>query len=288
MQETTCSKNGYYEFNEIENGNYRVIFEYDTSKYYLSPYKVNGIDENSNSDVLETEIEENNKRKKVAATEELTVENSDLNNINAGFIEFENRKLNISKTITKVTVKTNKSIKTYNFARKQIAKVEIPTKEMVNAQIEIEYTIDIQNEGEIPETIQEILDTPSGDLQLKDNFNNWYSKGNYLATNQLENTTIEPGETKSIKLMMATSTGSQGEGNNVINKAYISNLQSDNENLNIDINSEKNTAQLIIGVKTGAVQITILIILILAILVLIARSIIKTRGGLRKNEERRN
>ena len=35
LQETTCSKNGYYEFNEIENGNYRVIFVYVFSKYYL-------------------------------------------------------------------------------------------------------------------------------------------------------------------------------------------------------------------------------------------------------------
>lgn len=283
LQETTSSSNGYYEFNEVENGNYRVIFEYDTSKYYLSPYKANGIDENSNSDVLEAEIEENGQRKKVAATEELTVEDSDLNNINAGFIEFSARKLNISKTITKVTVKTNKSTKTYNFDRKQIAKVEIASKEMANAQIEIEYTIDIQNQGETTETIQEIVDTPSSDLKLKDTSGNWYSKGNDIATNQLENTTIGAGETKSIKLTMTTTTGSQGEGKNVINKAEISNVQSENANLNIDINSENNTAQLIIGVKTGAVQITILIILILAILVLIARIIIKRRGGLRKN-----
>lgn len=283
MQETTSSSNGYYEFNGVENGNYRVIFEYDTSKYYLSPYKADGTDENSNSDVLETEIEENGQRKKVAATGELTVEDSDLNNINAGFIEFSARKLNISKTITKVTVKTNKSTKTYNFDRKQIAKVEIAAKEMANAQIEIEYTIDIQNQGETTETIQEIVDTPSNDLKLKDTSGNWYSKGNVIATNRLENTTIGAGETKSIKLTMTTTIGSQGEGKNVVNKADISNVQSENANLNIDINSENNTAQLIIGVKTGAVQITILIILILAILVLIARIIIKRRGGLRKN-----
>lgn len=283
LQETTSSSNGYYEFNEVENGNYRVIFEYDTSKYYLSPYKVNGSDENSNSDVLEAEIEENNQRKKVAATEELTVEDSDLNNVNAGFIEFSARKLNISKTITKVTVKTNKSTKIYNFNRKQIAKVEIAAKEMANAQIEIEYTIDIQNEGETAETIQEILDTPSSDLNLKDTSGNWYDKGNNLATNQLENTIIGVGETKSIKLTMTTTTGTQGEGKNVVNKAEISKVQSENTNLNIDINNDNNTAQLIIGVKTGAVQITILIILILVILALIAIIIMKRKGGLRKN-----
>lgn len=285
LQETTSSSNGYYEFTGVDNGIYRVIFEYDTSKYYISPYKVDGIDETSNSNVLETIIEENGETKKVASTEELTVEDSDLNNINAGFIEFSARKLNISKTITKVTVRTNKSTKTYNFDRKQIAKVEIAAKEMANAQIEIEYTIDIQNQGETTETIQEIVDTPSNDLKLKDTSGNWYSKGNDIATNQLENTTIGAGETKSIKLTMTTTTGSQGEGKNVVNKADISNVQSENANLNIDINSENNTAQLIIGVKTGAVQITILIILILAILVLIAKIIIKRGGGLRKNEK---
>ena len=283
LQETTSSSNGYYEFSEVENGNYRVIFEYDSLKYYLSPYKANGIDENSNSDVLEAEIEENGITKKVAATEELTVEDMDVNNINAGFIEFSSRSLNITKTITKVTVKTNKSTKNYSFNRKQIAKVEIASKEMANAQIEIEYTIDIQNTGETTESIQEILDTPSSDLNLKDSSGAWYSKGSQLATNQLENTTIQPGETKSVKLIMTTTTNSQGEGKNVINKADISKVQSENGNLNININRENNTAQLIIGVKTGAIELTILIILILAILILIARIIIKRRGGLRKN-----
>lgn len=283
VQETNSSANGYYEFAGVKNGIYRVIFEYDTSKYYISPYKVSGVDEASNSDVIETIIEENGETKKVASTEELTVTDSDLNNINAGFIEFSARKLNITKTITKVTVKTNKGTKTYNFNRKQIAKVEIAAKEMANAQIEVEYTIDIQNLGETEETIKEILDTPSSDLKLSDSSGNWYSKGATLTSNQLENTIIGAGETKSVKLTMTTSTGSQGEGKNVVNKAEISNVQSENENLNIDINSEKNTAQLIIGVKTGAVQLTILIIILLAILILVARLIMQRRGGLMKN-----
>ncbi len=283
VKETTSSLNGYYEFSNIDQGSYRVVFEYDTSKYYLSPYKASGVDENSNSDVIETEIEENGQNKKVAATEQLNLTNSDLTNVNAGFIEFSSRGLNITKTITKVTVRTNKRTKTYNFNRKQIAKVEIKAKEMTNAQIQIEYAIDIQNTGETAETVQEILDTPSSDLVLNDSTGNWSAKGSSLTTNQLENTSIAPGETKTITLVMTTTTGSEGLGKNVTNKADISNVQSDNENLNININSSNNTAQLIIGVSTGALQITLTIIGILAVLAIIATIVIKKRGGLRKN-----
>ena len=284
VEETITSQNGYYEFSSVTPGTYRIVFEYDSSTYYISPYKVNGIDEDSNSDVLEMEIEENGERKKVAATEEIVIDEFDMDNINAGFIEFSERSLNITKTITGVTVRTNKRTQTYDFDRKQIAKVEIASKEMPNAVIEVEYTIDIQNTGETEETIQEIIDNPSSDLQINGDSDLWYTKGNQLATSQLENTIIAPGETKSVTLTMVTTTGSEGQGKNVTNAADISSVTSDNENLNININNENNTAQLIIGIKTGALQITIGIILTLLVLGIIATIIIKRRGGLRRND----
>lgn len=282
LQETLSSSNGYYEFLNLEDGEYRVIFEYDTQKYYLSPYKVNGINENSNSDVLETEIEEDKSKKKVAATESLNIKDKNLTNIDAGLIEYSSRKLNITKTITNVKVKTNKREKEYKFNRKQIAKVEIKSKEMANAQIEVEYAIDIQNVGETEEIIQEIIDTPSSDLKLKDS-KTWYKKGDSIATNELENTTILPGETKTIKLVMETKVNNKGEGKNVVNKANIGSLKTQEQNLNIDINSKNNTAQLIIAVSTGAIYITILLTVTLAILVIVAIILIKKGGGLRKN-----
>lgn len=282
LQETLSSSNGYYEFLNLEDGEYRVIFEYDTQKYYLSPYKVNGINENSNSDVLETEIEEDKSKKKVAATESLNIKDKNLTNIDAGLIEYSSRKLNITKTITNVKVKTNKREKEYKFNRKQIAKVEIKSKEMANAQIEVEYAIDIQNVGETEEIIQEIIDTPSSDLKLKDS-KTWYKKGESIATNELENTTILPGETKTIKLVMETKVNNKGEGKNVVNKANIGSLKIQEQNLNIDINSKNNTAQLIIAISTGAIYITILLTVTLAILVIVAIILIKKGGGLRKN-----
>lgn len=282
LQETLSSSNGYYEFLNLEDGEYRVIFEYNTQKYYLSPYKVNGINENSNSDVLETEIEEDKSKKKVAATESLNIKDKNLTNIDAGLIEYSSRKLNITKTITNVKVKTNKREKEYKFNRKQIAKVEIKSKEMANAQIEVEYAIDIQNVGETEEIIQEIIDTPSSDLKLKDS-KTWYKKGDSIATNELENTTILPGETKTIKLVMETKVNNKGEGKNVVNKANIGSLKTQEQNLNIDINSKNNTAQLIIAVSTGAIYITILLTVTLAILVIVAIILIKKGGGLRKN-----
>lgn len=282
LKETVSNSNGYYEFINLEDGEYRVIFEYDTQKYYLSPYKVNGINESINSDVLETEIEENKAKKKVAATENLKVKDIDLNNIDAGLIEYSARKLKITKTITNVKVKTNKRQKEYKFSRKQIAKVEIKSKEMANSQIEIEYTIDVQNLGETEEIIQEIIDIPSSDLKLEDNSGTWYKKKENIATNELENITILPGETKSIKLIMKTTIGKEGEGKNVINKANIEKIKSQNENLNIEIDNKNNTAKLIIAVSTGAAYITILIFILLIILLIVTKIIIKKRGKFKK------
>lgn len=283
ISNTTTTNNGYYEFTNLEPGNYRVVFEYDTSKYYISPYKVTGADEDTNSDVISTTIEQDGETKNVAATEELNLNDIDLENVNAGFIEVAERSLTITKSITKVAVSTSKRTTSNNYDRKQIAKLEIHSKEIKNAQIAIEYTIDIQNTGDAEETIQEIIDTPSEGLKLSDASGDWYQKGDQIATTELENTKLAPGETKSLKLVMTTSTGSEGEGKKVTNKADIEEVKSSNENINININNQNNTAQLIIGVSTGAMQITIAIIVILAVLAVIAIVIIRKKGGLRKN-----
>ena len=285
VNNTTTTNNGYYEFTSLEPGSYRVVFEYDTSKYYISPYKVNGADEDTNSDVISTIIEQNGERRIVAATEELNLNDVDLDNVNAGFIEVAERSLTITKSITKVAVSTSKRTTSYDYDRKQIAKLEIHSKEIKNAQIAIEYTIDIQNTGEAEETIQEIIDTPSEGLKLNDASGDWYQKGDQIATAELENTKLAPGETKSLKLIMTTSTGAEGEGKKVTNKADIEKVKSSNENIKVNINNQNNTAQLIIGVSTGALQITIAVIIVLAILAIIAIVIIRKKGGLRKNEK---
>ena len=49
---TVTNNNGFYSLNKVPNGEYIVVFEYDTSKYILTEYQKSGVPEENNSKVI--------------------------------------------------------------------------------------------------------------------------------------------------------------------------------------------------------------------------------------------
>ena len=275
MAETVTGNSGNYRFDNVSNGSYKILIEYDSGKYGLAPYQRDRVAENINSDFMKTRINENGVTSEVAATETLNVENNSIVNIDIGLIEYEKHELVITKTLEKAVVKTNKRTRTYNFNGKQIGKVEIAAKEMPNAEVTIQYNINITNNGELEEYVNKIEDTPT-EGELVSSSEGWTRSGDTLVYGDLAGKAIQPGQTETITLELKVKLDSQGTGKTINNVVKITENTNDDNVSNI--NDTNATAQFLIGIKTGGMligSIVIVGILILAIAIII---IIKKKG----------
>ena len=275
VAETVTGNSGNYRFDNVSNGSYKILIEYDSGKYGLAPYQRDGVAENINSDFMKTRITENGVTSEVAATETLNVENNSIVNIDIGLIEYEKHELVITKTLEKAVVKTNKRTRTYNFNGKQIGKVEIAAKEMPNAEVTIQYNINITNNGELEEYVNKIEDTPT-EGELVSSSEGWTRSGDTLVYGDLAGKAIQPGQTETITLELKVKLDSQGTGKTINNVVKITENTNDDNVSNI--NDTNATAQFLIGVKTGGMligSIVIVGILIVAIAIIV---IIKKKG----------
>ena len=261
---------GFYQFDHLNEGNYIVIFNYDSSKYRTTQYKKDGVDETRNSDVIQKEV--NGKISTI--TDTLTIHNGGLSNINAGFIENEIFDISLNKTISKVIVQNAQGTRQITYNKEKLAKVEIRSKYIENTTVLVEYNIEIKNEGELQGYVNEIVDYIPSDLQFSSEINkDWYigSDGN-LHNNSLLNNVINPGETKTITLTLTKQMTAENTGNS-INTAEIAETSNDFSVVDTDSipNNKKDgeddisSAELIISVGTGAVVVSISIIVILII-----------------------
>ena len=280
VNKTVTNQDGEYQFSNLENGTYIVMFYYDNSKYALAEYKKQNVEEDKNSDVIATT--ENDKT--VATTDVITIENGSKSNIDMGLVEATTFDLALTKSISKVTVQTKEGTKSYDFNNTDLAKVDINGKYLSGATVIIEYTFTIKNEGEIEGYAKELVDYMPKELEFNTELNKNWHKGNdgNLYTDELANTAIKAGDSKTVKLVLTkamtdTNTGivnNQAEISKDYNKVGIADKDStpgDQDQKDDDMSS----ADLIIGVKTGETLIYISAIIAGIVLAVIAAIIIK-------------
>lgn len=270
---TKTQENGKYVFENIENGRYVVIFEYDTRKYMLTTYNANGVEESKNSDAENVTMTIDGVNKKVVATDTLTINKNNLTNIDIGLKEAKVFDLELSKMISKVTVTNGAVTKTYNYNDVNLAKAEIKGKYLSGSIVLIEYKIRVTNNGDIAGYARKIVDYKPNDLEFNSEINSkWYKSGNNLYTNSLAETIINPGETKELTLILTkkmtnTNTGLTNNKAEIVedyNNLGISDLDStlNNKQENED---DMGQANIIISVSTGKTIGFIIITLIIAI-----------------------
>ena len=260
IQKTTTENNGNYIFNNVPNGRYIVVFEYDTNAYETTIYQASGVDSSQNSDANEATITINGESKNVAITDTLTVSDSNASNIDLGLVERTNFDLALKKSVSGVTVQTTKGTETYTYDEgDELAKVEIASREMNGAVINIEYKIQVTNEGDTPGYARNVIDYLPEGLEFNQNNNtSWVNNNGTLYNASISNQIIEPGETKEVTLVL-TKTMSSSSTNLVSNVAEIGEAysttgkkDSDSTARNNDMNEDDiSTANLIISVKTG-------------------------------------
>jgi len=272
----TTSDDGTYIVKNVKNGNYIAIFEYDTEKYMLTKYQVEGVNPNRNSDVENVTMNIDGQSKKVASTNALTVNGRSIANIDIGLVEAKSFDMELSKSITKITVTNKAGTKTTNYDNAQLAKVEVKAKHLSGTTVVIEYKIKITNNGELAGYAKNIVDYKPTDLNFNSELNpNWYQSGNNLYTKSLANTKIEPGESKELTLILTKTmtTSNTGLTNNMAeiaedyNSSGIADTDSTPGNKNIQ-EDDIGQANVIISVSTGAaisyITLTLSIIIVLA------------------------
>ncbi len=279
VKTSTTTNNGRYTFSNLEQGNYIVIFRYNTQNYLLTEYKASGVPENSNSDATMQEITLNGDRISVGVTDTISL-TQNVNNIDIGLVNRDGYDLKLDKYLTNVSVTTNAGTKYYSYDNTKLGRVEIRAKEINGAEVSVTYKIVVTNEGEAKVKVSEIYDYIPDGLTFSSTGNtNWTADGNTLVNRSLMNQDLNPGESKEIVLTLTKTMNGEDTGT-FTNAAEIGSIDTvegindadstpGNRNSSEDDYSE---AQLIISISTGlGMYISIgVIVLIIAILTIVA------------------
>ena len=259
ISKAKTDKKGMYEFTELEQGNYVVAFQYDTTKYDVTIYKAEDIDESLNSDVVNMNVTINGATGIYATTDRITV-NENVHNIDIGLITKPVFDMALSKSVSLIQLNTKSGNKNYKFENVSIAKIEIPEKELNGAQVSITYTFTVENKGDTPGYVNKIVDYLSKDLSFNDNLNPDWEKdtnGNLYNTS-ISNRIINPNEKIEVTLILTKTMNEENLGI-FNNSAEIA--ESSNDKGLSDVNSKPGnkavnendygTADVIITLKTG-------------------------------------
>lgn len=263
------SSNGEYEFTGVDEGEYLVVFVYDTEVYKLTEYKKNNVSQSTNSDFINVTMEIAGKEQTVAVSDTIKITNSNARNIDIGLIELDKSDMKLDKYISTVTVTYGNTVKTYNYNNLKVAKVEIPAKELKNATVIVEYKIVVTNEGSIANYVKKVVDYTPKDMKFNSELNrDWYAASNGdLYNSSLANTKIEAGQSKELSLTLTKKMTENNVGI-VNNNAEIYEVYNEEGKQDIDsvagnkVSGEDDisSADLVISVKTGDAIIYTLII----------------------------
>lgn len=263
VAKTKTDKKGQYEFKNINNGEYLVLFIYDTTKYGITTYQAKNVVDSKNSDAaIEKEDFIDGNKENFAVTDVLKIEDSSIYNVDIGLVYTPKFDLSLTKTISKVTVKNSSEMKSYEYKNKTLAKVEIASKDVNDTTVIIEYTMTVKNEGNIAGYVKSIVDYLPNDLKFSSELNkDWFVGMNGNIYNEsLANTIIQPGESKTIKLVVTKQMNEDNLGT-INNSAEIAESYNDYGIEDIDSKAgnqsskedDYGTADMVISLNTGTI-----------------------------------
>ncbi len=285
VQQTTTNAAGEYFLENLAKGEYYIKFEYDSTKYQVTEYQKQGVTADRNSDAIISNYK--------AVTDKIVISDNSISDIDIGLISAGIFDLSLDVNVNRIMVQDDKETNTYTMENSKLAKVDINPKNANTSKVFVEYTVTVANKGETVGYAKRIVDYLPKEFELDSTLNpNWYvgADGNAY-TQQLENDLINPGETRTITLVL-TKQMTEDAGGIVNNTFEIA--QSYNEYAIADIDSvegnqaegedDLSRADVILGIQTGGSMINIMIISTTLITLLIALYVIKVYID-KKNKE---
>ncbi len=197
-------EDGIYTFANVPQGSYTVIFLYDTVNYSATTYQLENVSEEQNSDAIDSKIFLDGIETIAAITEQISLSDSNIYNIDLGLIDNPKFDLKLEKMVSKITVQNSTGTKTYDFQNEKLARVEIVGNQVSSSTIVVEYKIKVTNEGAISGFVKKIADYLPSEMKFSSELNkDWYTSDNGVLYNaSLANTMINPGESKEVTLIL--------------------------------------------------------------------------------------
>lgn len=215
VKETETSLTGTYKFTDLEQGDYLVVFEYDTSKYAVTKYQASGATNSTNSDAISKQIQIGGDQILVGVTDIIKIDGSTTNeNIDIGLIENAKFDLSLNKYISKVVLSNSKGTTTYEYDDTNFTKVEISARRLAGTVLLVEYELQITNEGDVDGYVTDLLDyLPEGMVFTSETNPDWYMDGSGVLHNEsIAEEAIKPGESKSVTLVLTRTLQSNSTG----------------------------------------------------------------------------
>lgn len=270
IKETTTDSQGVYRFTELKNGNYWVLFEYESNQYSLTAYQKDGVSNYLNSDVITKQITIDGVKRTVAMTDTITISDNGIANIDMGLVKNSTFDLKLDKTIQEVKVQTNQGTKTYTYENAQFAKVEIKAKQIQNSKLTITYQMKITNTGDTEGFASKIIDTLPEDFNMDTSLNKgWVKESDGKISNEtLSGELIGVGDSKVLTLVL-TKQLTQDSTGSIVNQAEIGESKNATNLSDKDDKNNISKAELLISIETGILTYTLTTLGILGILSII-------------------
>lgn len=271
---TKTDSNGKYEFSNLQNDQYLVVFGYDAARYNITQYQAQGVNESLNSDAILAKINIQGEEKIAGVTDTINISNRHIRNIDLGLYVSEKFDLRLDKYVSKITL-TTPTIGTKSYTHNnQLAKVEILGQNLGKSSIAIEYKIVIKNEGAISGYAKKIVDYLPKNAKFNSEINtDWYlSDDGNVYNASLANVKINPGESKEVTLVLTKQIDELEIVYNSaeIYEAYNEQGQEDMDSTEANKNENEDDyskAEVVISLVTGKIiTYTILALVIIAML----------------------
>lgn len=203
---TTTSSSGTYEFDNLPDGEYLVVFAYDSSNYTLTEYQKDGVDESFNSDAIDINLTLNGERRIAGITDTLVVSGENVRDIDIGLYTANKFDLRLDKYIDKISLTTptiGTRVDEYN--NSQLGKVEVLGQNLGKSSAVVEYKIVVTNEGSVPGYVNKIVDYLPENVDFNTELNtDWYLSDNgNIYNSSLTDQKINPGESKEVTLVVS-------------------------------------------------------------------------------------
>lgn len=198
--------NGQYTIDNLQKGEYIVIFLYNSSMYNLTTYRAEGVNEQLNSDAIDIYVTLDGQRKLAGMSDAIRISGNNVRNIDIGIYEAEKFDLRLDKYISKTTLSTPTiGTKVTNYNNKKITKVEVLKGNLGKSSVIIEYKIVVTNQGSVPGYVKKIVDYIPKDASFYSEINkDWYlSENGNVYNTSLADTVINPGESKEVKIILS-------------------------------------------------------------------------------------
>ena len=201
--EAITNENGLYVLENVGNGKYIVIFDYDMNLYTLTKYKVQNVEESRNSDVMTNELYIENEKQSVASTDIIEINGNNVSNINIGLIELKDFAFRLDKYVSRILVQNSTGTTVKEYTNATVAKAELDSKKVNGTNVIIEYELKVTNIGEVDGYVRKIVDYMPNSLKFSSELNKeWYQTENDLYNTSLANEKIPAGESRIVKLTL--------------------------------------------------------------------------------------